>query len=129
MRYSFARGAASYARPRAVSAQIRRNVASPVDVPAWAEIVIEGRILPGVREPEGPFGEFPGYSTSRSTEHVFEVTAVTRRKDALFLDLVPGKAADHLVLCRIFREPHLVERFAGIGQPVQVDQQDARFHP
>jgi 2,5-furandicarboxylate decarboxylase 1 len=30
-----------------------------VRVPAHAEIVIEGRILPGIREPEGPFGEFP----------------------------------------------------------------------
>ena len=30
-----------------------------VRVPADAEIVIEGRMLPDVREPEGPFGEFP----------------------------------------------------------------------
>jgi 2,5-furandicarboxylate decarboxylase 1 len=32
-----------------------------VDVPARAEIIIEGRILPGLREPEGPFGENTGY--------------------------------------------------------------------
>jgi 4-hydroxy-3-polyprenylbenzoate decarboxylase len=102
-----------------------------VDVPAWAEIVIEGRILSGVREPEGPFGEFPGYSTSRSTEHVFEVTAVTRRRNALFLDLVPGKAADHLVLCRIFREPHLVERLREVVptvQAVHLPQSGTTFH-
>jgi UbiD family decarboxylase len=102
-----------------------------VDVPAWAEIVIEGRILPGVREPEGPFGEFPGYSTSRSTEHVFEVTAVTRRQNALFLDLVPGKAADHLVLCRIFREPHLVERLREVVptvRAVHLPQSGTTFH-
>ena len=35
-------------------------------VPAAAEIVIEGEILPGVREPEGPFGEFTGYFSRRS---------------------------------------------------------------
>src|SRR4051794_26896770 len=34
-------------------------VSNGVHVPAFAEIVIEGRILPNVREPEGPFGEFP----------------------------------------------------------------------
>jgi 4-hydroxy-3-polyprenylbenzoate decarboxylase len=102
-----------------------------VDVPAWAEVIIEGRILPGVREPEGPFGEFPGYSTSRSTENVFEVTAVTRRRNALFLDLVPGKAADHLVLCRIFREPHLVERLREVVptvRAVHLPQSGTTFH-
>src|SRR3989442_4758756 len=41
-------------------------------VPAATEIVIEGEILPGVREPEGPFGEFTGYFSRRSTEHVFQ---------------------------------------------------------
>src|SRR5256885_11516527 len=33
-----------------------------LEVPAQAEIVIEGIVPPGVREPEGPFGEFTGYS-------------------------------------------------------------------
>jgi 2,5-furandicarboxylate decarboxylase 1 len=81
-----------------------------VDVPAQAEIVIEGRILPGVREPEGPFGEFPGYSSHRSTENVFEVTAITHRRDPIFLDVVPGNSSDHLTLATLFREPHLFER-------------------
>ena len=37
-----------------------------VRVPAHAEIVIEGRILPKIREPEGPFGEFPQYYGPRA---------------------------------------------------------------
>lgn len=81
-----------------------------VDVPAHAELVIEGRILPHVREPEGPFGEYPGYSSQRSTENVFEVTAITHCEDPIFLDIVPGNSSDHLVLARLFREPHLFER-------------------
>jgi 2,5-furandicarboxylate decarboxylase 1 len=85
-----------------------------VDVPATAELVIEGRILPFAREPEGPFGEFPGYSTSRSTENVFEVTALTRRRRPYFLDVVPGDSSDHLVLCRLFREPHLFQRLKAV---------------
>ncbi|MEK7385008.1 MAG: UbiD family decarboxylase, partial [candidate division NC10 bacterium] len=41
--------------------EIARCLTSDLHVPAAAEIVIEGEILPGVREPEGPFGEFTGY--------------------------------------------------------------------
>src|SRR6185503_8656667 len=50
-----------------------------LQVPAAAEIVIEGEILPGVREPEGPFGEFTGYFSRRSTEHVFKAKAISMR--------------------------------------------------
>ncbi len=44
-----------------------------LEVPAHAEIVLEGEILPHVREPEGPFNEYTGYMTSRSSENVFQV--------------------------------------------------------
>lgn len=81
-----------------------------VDVPAAAEIVLEGRILPDVREPEGPFGEYPGYSSNRSTQNVFHVDAITRRPSPLFLDIVPGNSADHLNLTTLSREPLLFER-------------------
>lgn len=55
-------------------------------VPADAEIVIEGRIRHGVREPEGPFGEYPGYYTDEkpTMRPALEVTAITRRRDAIF---------------------------------------------
>ncbi len=49
-------------------------------VPALAEIVIEGHILGSEEETEGPFGEYTGYLTGRSTNNVFEVTAITMRK-------------------------------------------------
>jgi UbiD family decarboxylase len=51
--------------------QLRRAETIDLDVPAWAEIVIEGEILAGEREPEGPFGEFTGYFSRRSTDNVF----------------------------------------------------------
>ena len=38
-----------------------------VEVPAEAEFVLEGEILANVHEDEGPFGEYTGYSTNRST--------------------------------------------------------------
>ncbi len=59
-----------------------------IEIPARAEVVIEGHILPGVREAEGPFGENTGaYFTSRSP--VIEVTAVTHRKNFIFPALMP----------------------------------------
>ena len=65
-----------------------------LDVPADTEIVIEGRILPGVRRPEGPFGEFMGYYVPVGDNHVFEVSAVVARRDHLFHGLICGSPED-----------------------------------
>lgn len=81
-----------------------------VEYPAWAEIVLEGHILPSVREPEGPFGEFTGYSTSRSTENVFQVTALCRREKPIYTVVIPGSAGDHLYLARVAREAAIFQR-------------------
>jgi hypothetical protein len=76
-------------------------------VPAEAEIVIEGRFLPGVREPEGPFGEFPQYYGARADREVMEMVAVTHRKDAIFHTIVGG-GLEHLVLGAIPKEATLL---------------------
>jgi 2,5-furandicarboxylate decarboxylase 1 len=60
------------------------------DVPADAEIVIEGHFLPGVREPEGPFGEVAGTYGLRGDRHVFEVSAITMRRDAMYQTALTG---------------------------------------
>jgi 2,5-furandicarboxylate decarboxylase 1 len=80
---------------------------SELRVPADAEIVIEGRFLPGVREPEGPFGEFPQYYGERGERHVMEVDVVTHRKDAIF-HTVGGGGLEHLLLGAIPREATLL---------------------
>ncbi len=59
-----------------------------LNIPAYAEVVVEGRILPGEREPEGPFGEFTYYYGS-SIGYLAEITAITHRQDAIFVDLHP----------------------------------------
>ena len=82
-------------------------ITSELRVPAEAEIVIEGRVLPQVRELEGPFGEFPQYYGERAKRHVIEVTAVTRRKDAMFHTIVGG-GLEHLLLGGIPREATLL---------------------
>ena len=78
-----------------------------VRVPAEAEIVIEGRLLPEVREEEGPFGEFPQYYGPAGKRQVIEIDAITRREDALFHTIVPA-AMEHLLLGGIPREASLV---------------------
>ncbi len=80
---------------------------SEIRVPAEAEIVIEGRFLPKVREPEGPFGEFPQYYGEVADRHVMEVVAVTHRKDAIFHTIVGG-GLEHQLLGAIPKEATLL---------------------
>ena len=79
-----------------------------IDVPAHAEIVVEAKILPHEREPEGPFGEFPKYYGQRSDKEVVQVTAITHRNDPIFHTIVPA-GYEHLLLGGIPREASLFE--------------------
>lgn len=76
-------------------------------VPAAAEIVVEGEILPGVREAEGPFGEFTGYFSRRSTEHVFVARAVALRERPWFQSIGSGRAGDHITTLGLIREAEI----------------------
>jgi 2,5-furandicarboxylate decarboxylase 1 len=66
-------------------------------VPAQAEMILEGEILPHERTPEGPFGEFTGYSLGERQREVLKVRAITYRRDAIFQDITVGHL-DHLML-------------------------------
>jgi len=83
-------------------------------VPALAEIVIEGEILPGVREPEGPFGEFTGYFSRRSTEHVFVARAISMRDGAWFQSIGSGRAGDHITTLGLIREAEILNALARV---------------
>jgi 2,5-furandicarboxylate decarboxylase 1 len=80
-----------------------------LDVPADAEIVVEGRILPGIRESEGPFGEFTGTLGPAEMNPIAEITAITRRRDAIYLDVFNAHA-EHNLMGMIPREALLYER-------------------
>jgi len=62
-----------------------------VEVPANAEIVLEGYVERGDVAPEGPFGDHTGYYTGVEDFPVFHVTAVTMRRDAIYPSIVVGK--------------------------------------
>jgi 4-hydroxy-3-polyprenylbenzoate decarboxylase len=62
-----------------------------VPVPAEAEIVLEGYVEPGERRREGPFGDHTGFYSLDDDFPVFHVTAVTRRREPVYLTTIVGK--------------------------------------
>lgn len=88
--------------------RVARCGTNDLEVPAGAEIVIEGEILAGDREPEGPFGEFTGYASYRSTENVFVAKRVQMRKDAIFHSVASGTAGDHILVTSVSREAEIL---------------------
>ncbi|HVZ44106.1 MAG TPA: UbiD family decarboxylase [Ramlibacter sp.] len=89
--------------------EIVRARTVPIDVPAHAEFVLEGRLLAGRREPEGPFAEFTGYASERSTQNVVQITAITHRRDAIYQDIVPGISDEHTSLLAVPAEARLLK--------------------
>ncbi len=63
----------------------------PHPVPAGAEFALIGSVPPGVRRPEGPFGDHYGYYSLRHDYPVFQVDRIARRQDAIFPATVVGK--------------------------------------
>jgi 2,5-furandicarboxylate decarboxylase 1 len=77
-----------------------------LEVPATAELVLEGYYLANTVEMEGPFGEFTGYYSGAAPRGLIELTAVTRRRDALYLATYEGKPPTNThVIHAAAREP------------------------
>lgn len=77
----FLRGARSeFTRARTLS----------IAVPAHAEFVLEGRVRPHHRRMEGPFGDHFGHYSQAADYPVFEISALTRRRDAVYPATVVG---------------------------------------
>lgn len=65
-----------------------------LDVPASAEIVLEGYIAPNETALEGPYGDHTGYYNEVERFPVFTVTHITRRKDAIYHSTYTGRPPD-----------------------------------
>ncbi len=88
--------------------RVARCATAELEVPAGAEIVLEGEILADAREPEGPFGEFTGYASYRSTQNVFLVNRVQMRRDAMLHSVASGMSADHILISCVSREAEIL---------------------
>ncbi len=62
-----------------------------LEVPATAEIVLEGFIDPSEMRLEGPFGDHTGYYSQDGDYPVFNITAITHRKKPIYLTTIVGK--------------------------------------
>lgn len=67
-------------------------------VPATAEIVLEGEILPRRREPEAPFGDFMQFYMPQVMSPIFRLKAMTHRRGAMYHDMQAGCDDDMHVL-------------------------------
>lgn len=93
-----------------VPLEVVRTPRYGIAVPATADVVLEGVIDPAVRSDEGPFGEFSGYSSDRSTNNAISVETILSRADAIWLDVVGGNSDEHLNLARIPREAEMADK-------------------
>jgi 2,5-furandicarboxylate decarboxylase 1 len=87
-------------------------------VPADAEMIIEGHVIPNVKEVEGPFGEFTGYYGPQRLRNVIEVSGITHRKDAIFQHIFTGHR-DTWVLGGIPKEGSLFNTIRGVVPTVK----------
>ncbi|MFA7679031.1 MAG: UbiD family decarboxylase [Pigmentiphaga sp.] len=88
---------------RQQAVRVIKCLTNDLRVPAEAEIVLEGRILPNVREPEGPFGEFTQYYGPRGERFVIEIDAITHRRSPIFHTIIGG-GTEHILLGAVARE-------------------------
>ena len=70
--------------------ELVKCVTIDLEVPANAQIVLEGYVEPGERRREGPFGDHTGFYSHPDDYPVFHLTCITRRKNPIYLTTVVG---------------------------------------
>lgn len=80
---------AGFLRGQAV--EVVKGETVDLDVPAHAEIVLEGYVEIGELRTEGPFGDHTGFYTMEDEYPVFHITCITHRKDPIYAATVVGK--------------------------------------
>jgi len=69
-----------------------------LEVPARAEVILEGEIPPNTKQEEGPFGDFMGYYVPMTMSHLFRLKAITHRRNFIFQAIKAGSIEDvHLL--------------------------------
>lgn len=96
------------------SVSVAKSVTNSLIVPSDAEIVIEGRIIPGKTAAEGPYGEFSYYYGSDPKANFIQVDAITRRKDAIYADIHPVHTDHRALWLHPGREVSLLQRLKAL---------------
>ncbi len=79
---------------RGAKTEVAKCLGSDLQVPATAEIVLEGVIHPGETALEGPYGDHTGYYNEQETFPVFTVERITMRRDPIYHSTYTGKPPD-----------------------------------
>lgn len=79
---------------RGTKTEVVKCVSNDLEVPASAEIVLEGYIEAGEMAPEGPYGDHTGYYNEVDQFPVFTVTHITQREDAIYHSTYTGRPPD-----------------------------------
>ncbi|MGM0629570.1 MAG: 4-hydroxy-3-polyprenylbenzoate decarboxylase [Pseudomonadota bacterium] len=74
--------------------EVTQCLSNDLQIPAHAEIILEGYIEPGEMAPEGPYGDHTGYYNEVDEFPVFTVTHVTHRKDPIYHSTYTGRPPD-----------------------------------
>lgn len=79
---------------RGSKTEVVKSVSNDLEVPASAEIVMEGYIDPNEYADEGPYGDHTGYYNEKEKHHVFTITHITMRKDPIYHSTYTGRPPD-----------------------------------
>ena len=79
---------------RGAKTEVVKCIGNDLQVPASAEIVLEGVIHPGEMAPEGPFGDHTGYYNEVDSFPVFTIERITMRRDPIYHSTYTGKPPD-----------------------------------
>lgn len=79
---------------RGTKTEVVKCLSNDLEVPASAEIILEGYIEPGEMAPEGPYGDHTGYYNEVDNFPVFTVTHITQREDAIYHSTYTGRPPD-----------------------------------
>ncbi|NOH99011.1 4-hydroxy-3-polyprenylbenzoate decarboxylase [Vibrio sp. 99-70-13A1] len=79
---------------RGSKTEVVKSISNDLEVPAGAEIVMEGYIDPNEFADEGPYGDHTGYYNEKEKHHVFTITHVTMRENPIYHSTYTGRPPD-----------------------------------
>ncbi len=79
---------------RGAKTEVAKCISNDLEVPATAEIILEGYIDPTEMAPEGPYGDHTGYYNEVDDFPVMTVTHITQRKDPIYHSTYTGRPPD-----------------------------------
>lgn len=79
---------------RGAKTEVTKSISNDLEVPATAEIILEGYLDPEETAPEGPYGDHTGYYNEVDNFPVFTVTHITMRNDPIYHSTYTGRPPD-----------------------------------